>query len=100
QTAADVLAEAKDGLVGDPVEDPVSVPAAADDACVREHAEVLGNVLLGGLERLGQLPHRQLLLAKTIEDADSHRLTDRTKAAGDQVDERIWKGVGKRHVSP
>jgi hypothetical protein len=98
KTAADLLADAENGLVDDPVEDPVAIPAAADDACVREHTKVLGNVLLGGLERLGELAHRQLLFAETIKDADPHRLTDRTKATGDQVDERIWKRVGKRHV--
>ena len=51
--AADLLAEREDALVDDPVVDVGSLLAAAEDADLGQHGEVLGDVLLRGAERLG-----------------------------------------------
>ena len=48
--AADLLAEREDALVDDPVVDVVALLAAAEDAGVGEHGQVLGDVLLRGAE--------------------------------------------------
>ena len=33
-------------------------------------------------------------VAQRVEHADPHRLADHAEALGDQLDERLWKGVG------
>ena len=97
--AADLLAEREDALVDDPVVDVVALLAAAEDAGVGEHGEVLGDVLLRGADRLGELADGGLAVAEPVEQLDPHRLADRAEAAGDQLDQVIGKRMGKRHLS-
>jgi hypothetical protein len=63
-----------------------------------EHAEMLGDVLLGGTERLMQLVDGRRPAAKMVEQLDAHRLTDDPEALGDHLDQRIGKGRGQRHA--
>jgi len=52
---ADLLAKAEDPLVDDPVVDLVALFVATDDAGLGQQLQVLGDVLLRGTERFGQL---------------------------------------------
>ena len=62
-------------------------------------AEVLGDVLLRGAERLGQLVDGRLAVAQPVEQPDPHRLADHAEAAGDQLGEVVRKRMGKGHLS-
>ena len=83
----------KIGLVGDRAAHAVAVLLAADDAGLGEHADVLGDVLLRGAERLGELVDGQRPVAQRVEQADAHRLADDAEALRDQLDERLRKRV-------
>ena len=96
--AADLLAEREDALVDDPVMDEGCLLAAAEDADLGQHLEVLGDVLLRGAEGLGQLVDARLAFAQPVEQLDPHRLTEHAEAARDQLDEVIGKGVGHLHA--
>jgi hypothetical protein len=56
---------------------------------------VLGDVLLGAPERLGEVVNAGLALAETVEQPDPGRLPDDTEALGDQVRERWGNGMGQ-----
>ncbi len=96
--AADVLAECEDALVGDPVVDVVALLAAAEDADVAEHRQVLGDVLLRRLEHVGELADGRLAIAQLVKEPDPHRLAKHAEAAGDQLDEIDRQGVRKLHL--
>src|SRR5215208_6398592 len=64
QPAAHELAQFEDGVVGDRAADAVAVPLTGHDAGLREHADVLGDVLLTGAERLGELVDGQRPVAE------------------------------------
>ena len=53
---------------------------------------MLGEVLLGGAERLLQLADARLALAQPVEQLDAHRFAEHAEALCDQLDE----GLGKR----
>ena len=59
-----------------------------------QHAEVPGDVLLRGAERLGQLADGCLAGSQPVEQLDPKRLADDAETLGDQLDERIGKGMG------
>src|SRR5581483_12206729 len=73
-TAADVVAELPDPVVHDAVVDEVPLLAPADDAGGGEHGEVLRGVLLRRPDRVGELLHRRLAGAETVEELDPRRL--------------------------
>ena len=54
-----------------------------------EHAEMLGDVLLGGAERGAQLADGGVTGAQLVEEFDAHRLTQHAEALG----ERLWQGM-------
>ena len=69
--------------------------APRDDSGLRQQSEVLGDILLRGAEVGGQLVHARLAVPQAVEQPDAHRLSDHAKAAGDQLDERVWKRIGQ-----
>ena len=80
--------------VGDPVERARSLLAAGDEALGPQRGEVLGDVLLGGAERLGQLPDRGLLAAaQQVEDPQPGRVGEGAEAAGDQLGGIVVSGL-------
>ena len=81
------------------VVDVVAVLAAGEHAGVDEHGEVLGDVLLAGVELLGERVDAQLAVAEQVEHADAQRLAERAEAAGDQLGEVFGKRVWKRHAA-
>ena len=81
-------------VVGDGAADAVAVLLPGDDAGLGEHADVLGDVLLRGAERLGELVDGQGPVAQRVEQADAHGLADDPEALGDELDERLRKRVG------
>ena len=54
---------------------------------------MLGDVLLAGAERLGELVDGQGTLAERVEDPDAHGLADDAKALRNELDKLIGKGV-------
>src|SRR6266540_3643799 len=91
--AADVLAEAQDALVDDPVVDVVAVLAAADDAGFGEQLQVFGDVLLRAVERPAELIHARLAGAELVEQTDPERLAEHAEATRDQLDKFLGKRV-------
>src|SRR5664279_2056205 len=96
--AADLVAEREDPVVRNPVVDVRSHLAAAEDAHVGQNGEMLGDVLLRGIEPLRQLVDARLALAKAVEQLDPHRLAEHAEAACDQLDEVIRQWVGQGHA--
>ncbi len=96
QPAADELTELEDRLVGDGATDPVAVLLSSDDARLRQHSDVLRDVLLAGAERVCQLVDGQGPVAQGVEEADAHGFPDDAEALRDERDERFWKRVRDR----
>jgi hypothetical protein len=57
---------------------------------------VLGDVLLGGAERLLELTDGGVALAEAVEQFDPHRLAEDAEALGDELDQRLGEGVWNR----
>ena len=55
---------------------------------------MLGDVLLRGFERLGELADGGFAVAELVEQADSHRLAEDAEAAGDQLDQVVGQRLG------
>src|SRR5947208_2407791 len=98
EAAADVLAQREDALVGDRVAGVVALLPPPHDSGRAEHAEVFRDVLLGGPDQRGQLEHGRLALAQVVEELDPRRLAQHAKALRDQLDEVVWKGMGRAHA--
>jgi hypothetical protein len=82
----DAVAEFVDAGVGDAVEGAGAALATGDEALGMEGGEVLGDVLLGGAEGVGDLPHRRLLMgAQVVEDPQTRRVGQGAEAARDQL---------------
>ena len=82
----------------------VALLGAGDHPGGVEDAEVLGDVLLRGAERLLQLADGRVALAQAIEQLDSHRLAEDAEALGDELDQRLGKrvrlpGAGLMHTN-
>ena len=91
---ADALADFVDPGVGDPVERAGALLAAGDEALGEESREVLGDVLLRGAERLGQLADRGLVaVAQEVENSQPGRVGEGSEAAGDQLG-GVWASAG------
>src|SRR5262245_8218290 len=91
---ADLLAEAHRVVVDDPVVDAGAVLAAADDAGVGEHGQVLRDVLLRRAELVCQVVHACLARTQPDEGPDAQRLGHRAKAPGHELDELVGKRIG------
>jgi hypothetical protein len=99
QPGADLLAEVEHDRVGDPVERPRPLLAAGEEALGVEGGEVLGDVLLGGAQRLGQLADRSLAaLAQEIEDAQPGGVREGAETARDQLGGGGVEGALHRHA--
>ena len=69
----------------------VAVLGAADHSRGVQDAEVLGDVLLGGVERFLQLTDGRVSLAQSVEQLDPHRLAEHPEALRDEFDQRLGK---------
>src|SRR6476660_3566553 len=86
EPGADPLADFVNARVGDPVEGAGALFAAGDEALGQQRAEVLGDVLLGGAEDIGQLADRGLLAAaQVVDDPQPGGIGESAEAAGDQL---------------
>ena len=90
EPAADEFAELEDRGVGDGVVHRGALLVAAEDAGLVEHAEVLGDVLLGGTEVVGELADRGRAVAELFKQPDAHRFADDPEAVCHQFEE--WLG--------
>ena len=97
QRSADRLAERKDALITNRVEDTRTVFAAADDSRGVENAEVTGDILLPGAQRLRELADGSLAVAQPIEQLDPHRLANHAEPLSDHIDQRIRQRMGNAH---
>ena len=55
---------------------------------------MLGDVLLGGAERLLQLADGGVAIAQPVEQLDPHRLAEHAEALRDELDQRLGERVG------
>src|ERR1035438_2369797 len=92
--AAHLVAELEHARVADRVAHVVAVLGAGDHAGGMQDAEVLGDVLLGGAERLLELSDRRLTLPQAVQELDPHRLAEHPEALGDELDQRLGKRMG------
>jgi hypothetical protein len=90
-------AELEDDGVADGVEDGVPVASACDEAGVVEQLKVLGDVGLGGVERVDQFIDGVLALLKLLKNAETEGLAEGTEAAGDELEGGFGRGKS-RHV--
>jgi hypothetical protein len=63
-----------------------------------EHAEVLGDVLLGCADRIGQVEDGRLARAEAVEQLDPRRLAQRAEALRDKGDQVVGKRVRDSHA--
>jgi hypothetical protein len=94
--ATDLFAEFEHAFVGDRVADMVAILGACDHAGGVENAEVFGDVLLGGFERVLELGDGGVACAELVEELDTHRLGEHAEASGDEFDEWLGERVGHR----
>src|SRR6266545_228078 len=83
---------------GDRVVGAVAVLASADDAGLEQDLKVLRDVLLRGVQRLGQLVDRRLAITEAVEESNTHWLANHAKAARDQLSERVRNWVRQAHA--
>ncbi len=71
--------------------------AAADDAGVEEHAQVLGDVLLAGSRCGDELADAGLAVQKLLDEPDAEWIAEGAEALRDQLDEWLGERV-RRHA--
>ena len=84
--AADLIAELEHRGVADRIARVIAVLGAADHAGSVKDSKMLGNVLLGGAERLLELADSGLALAQPVEQLDPHRLAEHAEALCHELD--------------
>lgn len=94
-TVADDIAEPRDAAIGDVVVGGGARLAAADDAGVVKHTQVLGDVGLAGAEGIDDFADVHLaLLQEDAEDGETRGIAKHAEAFGDVFEEMSGNGLG------